>query len=125
MIDWSKPLRTVPSRYPAGYMINDMMGDGSDYRAVCWRTGSSVTYVVQVDKDGKSVHPTIDHFGEVWPCGKQMVENVPEEPKDHLHVYQHHGVWAFNSYKGERLQTKEFWDKQQHRHGGIVVKVQL
>lgn len=113
MIDWDKPLRLINQGHVKNPRVFKNTDGANKIIAYDGKIGGGTYYTVVDWKTGKSFEP--NGFS---------VENVPEEPKDHLHLYKCGSEWAVNSIGGVQLQTKEFWET---RHWGkpnnIVVKV--
>ena len=122
MIDWNKPLRFTTAKHIANPVFIGFT-DGQGLAIVKYglsRQGSKSEYYHVVRRD----------TGESVQGGYYNIENVPEEPKDHLHLYRSPfgGEWCVNvagtagpnQIAPRQLQPKSYWDKSR---GGIVVKV--
>ena len=125
-IDWKKPLRTVD--WETAQRVT-----GKAPKVYTFKSGSQRVVwvddrVYPVDERGRST-ARVEYPGR-RPCkvGDPMVENVPEEPKDHLHVFlSTGGEWRVDTAGGGQLKTKADAEKYNHnwlRYGkGVVVKV--
>lgn len=77
MIDWNRGIRVTHSGAPA---VSAVVGI---QRVVSWHGGA-----LAVDENGRTTSTEwIGRIGGTTPGGYQLVENVPEEPRDHFVVY--------------------------------------
>lgn len=122
-IDWTKPLRVL-------YFSEDgrVIGNGGTPAYTYNSHGSRVVWiedrVYPVDEEGR-VKARVDYDECTWvQKGEQIVENVPEEPKDHIRVYCVGDKWHVDRTSTGQLQTKEFWeDPLNGSYEAVVVKV--
>lgn len=118
-IDWKKPLRTVD--WETAQRVT-----GKAPKVYTFKSGSQRVVwvddrVYPVDEHGRCT-AYIEHPGfRDCDVGDQIVENVPEEPKDRLHLYSHEGKWYINACGKKQLETHEFWEEI--GEGGVIVKV--
>lgn len=127
MIDWNKPVRTIPSKYAVSvYPI-----DQTTLRRLVWINNADRRLVVVVDKAGLVVHIATPFFSGMTyakvEVGDLFIENVPEEPKDHLHLYlDYRGKWDVNAWLNSQLYSRADWerlDKGEKFGNGFLVKV--
>lgn len=127
-IDWKKPLRTVDwemakrttGRQPEVYTFK------SGSQRVVWVDDR----VYPVDAQGCCTADVGYPGFRKCEVGDPIVENVPEEPKDHLHLYRREGEeWKIDFGSGQ-LYTKEYaenlsrgWAYHAGAKNTVVVKV--
>lgn len=127
-IDWTKPLRTAHSN--THYPVTVEHEDGGN-RLISWMVPScwSRPFRAIVTRSGDLIATL--HAGYRIDGTPQFIENVPEEPKNFLHLYQFcdNGEWAVNSVGrglSGQLQARDFWDRNcLHGKSGIIVEVPL
>lgn len=121
-IDWSKPIRLAGgSEYPATV---DLVCSHSGNRLVSWRCAVQECRAF-VMADGRLLSTL--HNGAGASQGR-FVENVPEEPKDHLVLIKpfEDEDWELSDRPRGNLFTKEHANEMLRNIGGkacIIVKV--
>lgn len=122
MIDWNKPLRTNVNHYKVTAGPHP-----SGNRMVCgWYNNAGEWSEGVFDKfTGATVYT---EFAGKTHAGQVTIENVPEEPNDHLHLYKSGDQWFINGAGSagpnqvapKQLQPKSYWEKA---GPGVIVKV--
>jgi len=117
-IDWTKPLRMVN----ASHVKNP--------REFKHTGGRNVIIEYQGNTCGSRYYTVVDkNTGKSFEPGGYDVENVPEEPNDHLHLYYYAGSWQINvagslgpnQMGPKQLQPKSYWEKA---GPSVIVKVE-
>lgn len=126
-IDWKKPLRTVDWATAKRVTGRDLevYTFKSDSQRVVWVDDR----VYPVDEQGLCT-ADVEYPGfRKCEVGDPMVENVPEEPKDHLCIWLNDplsGKASIDSLGGSQLQTKATWEKHfGPRIGRYVILVKV
>jgi len=122
-IDWHKPIRAFDGTAAKPY--------NSHGTRVVW-IGD---YVYPVDENGRATASVYypKATGRSCSVGERLVENVPEEVRDHIAIrYTERGEYNVDAWGGEQLQTKAFLESYFRCHdqkpdglfkGYFIVKV--
>ena len=121
-IDWTKPLRTT-TRGISAKLVGKL--DNEEY-VVSWFFAGR-TRVAHVDRIGCRLHESgyPDTFpGSISGVGGQLVENVPEEPKDHIRLWHDGDNWRFGGISGvnPRVQPVTKTEAETWLHGPAAQK---
>lgn len=120
-IDWSKPLKYVGG--PVHYNVELLklpprhgMNNSRMKLITLTQLAGGHVIVCAVNDDGYEIHPTgvIAH--------RRIVENAPEEIKDHICIYDSCGMWVVD---GGGVQSYDWWikntaDRELYRNCKIV-----
>lgn len=123
MIDWKKPLRNIAT---GAY-------EGQHEKAYTFKSGKQRVIwigdrVYPVDERGRSVAEVRYPGCTRAFIGTQVVENVPEAPKDHLCIWLKgpDGVPNIDSFGGEQLHPRSKWEQQfKGRIGKDIILVKV
>lgn len=117
-IDWTKPLRTNVSHCQVRAAVHP-----HGNRVIAYWYNSAGEWSEGVfDKFTGAVLYT--EFAGKRDRGTVMIENVPEEPKDHIRLFKTSNGWYVDNNSGSQLQTKSFWENPLNgAYPGVVVKV--
>lgn len=120
MIYWNKPLRTIPSGKPA------TTGIVGGVRVLTWGSESGVS----VDYHGRTISTHVflecDGREKLVERGTTIVENVPEEPRDHIVIRKSNGMWHIQDGPHGRLFAKSQTESMINMGGAcnfVAVKV--
>lgn len=121
-VDWHKPLRLTKEVNPAGRGSDPVTTFNSHGSRVVW-VGDRV---YPVDAEGYAAADVRYPGRRGVIMGTKIVENVPEEPKDHLHLYHDGGTWCIDD--PDQLRSKSEWEEIRQTTSrvfpkGLVVKV--
>lgn len=126
-IDWKKPLRMVD--WATAKRVTGRQPEVYTYKSGSQRVVWVDDRVYPVDEQGRSIVDVKYPGFRKCEVGNPMVENVPEEPEDHLCIWLDDpiiGQASIDRLSGSQLQTKATWEKHFGSRIGrdiILVKV--